>query len=144
MRDQTALFLPEPVQIVPAEHKSNPLGAEYEMILREGKKFVLNIGAGATATRYANCIEFEHKIFRHTDVVGDAHCLPFRNGIFDCVFAFNVFEHLENPRRAAAEILRVLKHGGSLVIHTAFLQSLHKAPLNPPTKCSHRHNGRAD
>jgi uncharacterized protein YbaR (Trm112 family) len=41
MRDQTALFLPEPVQIVPAEHKSNPLGAEYEMILREGKKLVL-------------------------------------------------------------------------------------------------------
>jgi hypothetical protein len=41
MRDQTPLFLPEPVQIVPAEHKSNPLGAEFEMILREGKKFVL-------------------------------------------------------------------------------------------------------
>jgi len=77
MRDQTALFLPGPVQIVPAEHKSNPLGAEYEMILREGKKFVLNIGAGATATRYPNCIEFERKIFRHTDVVGDAHCLRF-------------------------------------------------------------------
>ena len=130
MRDQTALFLPEPVQIVPAEHKSNPLGVEYETILREGKKFVLNIGAGATATRYANCIEFEHKIFRHTDVVGDAHCLPFRNGIFDCVFAFNVFEHLENPRRAATEILRVLKQGGSLVIHTAFLQPLHEAPFH--------------
>ena len=80
--------------------------------------------------RYANCIEFEHKIFRHTDVVGDAHCLPFRNGIFDCVFAFNVFEHLENPRRAAAEILRVLKQGGSLVIHTAFLQPLHEAPFH--------------
>ena len=130
MRDQTALFLPEPVQIVPVEHKSNPLGAEYEMILREGKKFVLNIGAGATATRYANCIEFEHKIFRNTDVVGDAHYLPFRNGIFDCVFAFNVFEHLEHPRRAAAEILRVLKNGGSLVIHTAFLQPLHESPLH--------------
>jgi Methylase involved in ubiquinone/menaquinone biosynthesis len=100
------------------------------MILREGKKFVLNIGAGATTTRYANCIEFEHKIFRNTDVVGDAHCLPFRNEIFDCVFAFNVFEHLENPRCAAAEILRVLKHGGSLVIHTAFLQPLHEAPFH--------------
>jgi SAM-dependent methyltransferase len=117
-RDQTAIFLPEPVQIVSAEHKSNPLGAEYEMILREGKKFVLNIGAGATAARYTNCVEFEHKIFRNTDVVGDAHCLPFRNEIFDCVFAFNVFEHLENPRRAAAEILRVSKKGGSLFIHT--------------------------
>jgi SAM-dependent methyltransferase len=112
------------------EHKSNPLGAEYEMILREGKKFVLNIGASATTTRYPNCIEFERKIFRHTDVVGDAHCLPFRNGIFDCVFAFNVFEHLENPRRAAAEILRVLKRGGSLVVHTAFLEPLHEAPFH--------------
>lgn len=130
MRGQTALFLPEPVPIVPAEHRSNPLAAEYEMILREGKKFVLNIGAGATTTQYANCIEFEHKIFRHTDVVGDAHCLPFRNEIFDCVFGFNVFEHLENPRRAAAEILRVLKRGGSLVIHTAFLQPLHEAPFH--------------
>ena len=130
MRHETAVFLPEPVQIVPAEHTSNPLGAEYEMILREGKKFVLNIGAGATATRYTNCIEFEHKIFRHTDVVGDAHCLPFRSEIFDCVFAFNVFEHLENPRRAAAEILRVLKPGGALAIHTAFLQPLHEAPLH--------------
>jgi len=40
--------------------------------LREGKKFVLNIGVSATAMRYANCIEFEHKIFRHTNVVGDA------------------------------------------------------------------------
>jgi len=130
IRGQTALFLPEPVPIVPAEHKSNPLGAEYEMILREGKKFVLNIGAGATTTRYANCIEFEHKIFRNTDVVGDAHCLPFRDEIFDCVFGFNVFEHLENPRRAAAEILRVLKRGGSLFIHTAFLQPLHEAPFH--------------
>ena len=38
MRDQTALFLPEPVEIVPAEHKSNPLGAEYEMILPRRQK----------------------------------------------------------------------------------------------------------
>jgi hypothetical protein len=38
--------LPEAAQIVLAKHKSNPLGTEYEAILREGKKFVLNIGAG--------------------------------------------------------------------------------------------------
>jgi len=111
MRDQTALFLPEPVQIVPAEHKSNPLVAEYEMILREGKRFVLNIGAGATTTRYPNCIEFERKIFRHTEAVGDDRiAFRFVMEFWTSVFAFNVFEHQENPRRAAAEILRVLKH----------------------------------
>ncbi len=126
MRNQTALFLPEPVQIVPAEHKSNPLGAEYEMILREGKKFVLNIGAGATAMRYANCIEFEHKIFRHTNVVGGAHCLPFRNGIFDCVFAFNVSKHLKR----CARNLACLKTWRFTDDPHSFLQPLHEAPFH--------------
>ena len=81
-----------------------------------------------TAERYPNCIEFEHKVFRHTDVVGDAHHLPFRDGVFDRVFAFNVFEHLADPKTAAQEIYRVLKPGGGVAIHTAFLQGLHEEP----------------
>jgi hypothetical protein len=56
------------------------------------------LGAGSTARRHPNCVEFEHKIFRHTDVVGDAHAPPFRDNGFDRVFAFNVFEHLRQPR----------------------------------------------
>lgn len=110
------------------DHTSNPIGEPFERILREGRDFVLNIGAGGTRQRYANCIEFERSIFRHTDVVGDAHQLPFADRVFDRVFAFNVFEHLREPARAAAEILRVLKPGGSVAIHTAFLQALHEAP----------------
>jgi SAM-dependent methyltransferase len=122
------VFLSEPLQLVAPDHASNPIGAEYEAILRAGNDFVLNIGAGGTAQRYPNCVEFEHKIFRHTDVVGDAHHLPFRDATFDRVFAFNVFEHLRDPKTSAAEILRVLKPGGSVAIHTAFLQALHEEP----------------
>jgi SAM-dependent methyltransferase len=122
------VFLPEPVEIVPAEHESNSLGAEFESILRRGEGLTLNIGAGATANRYANCIELEHKIFRHTDVVGDAHALPFRDNVFDRVFAFNLFEHLRDPATAAREIHRVLKPGGAVALHTAFLQPLHEEP----------------
>jgi SAM-dependent methyltransferase len=121
------IFLAEEVETA-REHTSNPIGAEYEQILRQGNDFVLHIGAGGTAERYPNCIEFEHKIFRHTDVVGDAHHLPFRDDVFDHVFAFNVFEHLAEPAIAAQEIHRVLKPGGGLAIHTAFLQPLHEAP----------------
>ena len=94
------------------------------------RTFVLNIGAGSSATRFTNCVEFEHKIFRHTDVVGDAHHLPFRDQVFDRVFAFNVFEHLRDPKVAAAEIFRVLKPSGSVAIHTAFLQPLHEEPAH--------------
>jgi ubiquinone/menaquinone biosynthesis C-methylase UbiE len=120
----------EPVTAVPAAHQSNALGAEFEAILANGQEFVLHLGAGSTVKRYPNCIELERKILRHTDVVADAHALPFHEQAFDRVMGFNVFEHLENPRRAAAEILRVLKPGGSLVIHTAFLQPLHEAPFH--------------
>ena len=122
------VFFSESVEVAPAEHESNALGLEFEEILRRGEGLTLHLGAGATAVRHRNCIEFEHKIFRHTDVVGDAHALPFRNEIFDRVFAFNVFEHLRQPALAASEIHRVLKPGAALVIHTAFLQPLHEAP----------------
>ena len=122
------IFLREPVAVVPAEHESNALGPEFEQILERGEGLTLHLGAGGSARRYRNCIEFEHKIFRHTDVIGDAHALPFRDEVFDRVFAFNVFEHLRNPALAAAEIRRVLKPGGRLVVHTAFLQPLHEAP----------------
>jgi SAM-dependent methyltransferase len=114
--------------VVALEHESNALGAEFEEILSRGEALVLHLGAGATPRRYPNCVEFEHKIFRHTDVVGDAHGLPFRDNAFDRVFAFNVFEHLRDPWLAAREIHRVLKPGGEVALHTAFLQPLHEAP----------------
>lgn len=127
MDEGVPIFVDEQVENA-REHISNSIGAEFEQILRQGNDFVLNIGAGGTAERYPNCIEFERKIFRHTDVVGDAHHLPFRDATFDRVFAFNVFEHLADPRAAAQEIHRVLKPGGAVAIHTAFLQPLHEEP----------------
>ena len=121
------VFLPGPADVA-IEHASNPIGPDFEQALREGKDFILHIGAGGSPARFPNCVELEHKIFRHTDVVGDAHQMPFADGVFDRVFALNVFEHLKDPKRAATEIFRVLKPGGSVAIHTAFLQSLHEEP----------------
>src|SRR5437870_3615218 len=56
----------EPIAIAPADHASNPLGAEFEAILASGQELVLHLGAGATTRKYPNCIELERKIFRHT------------------------------------------------------------------------------
>lgn len=129
---EVPVFLPDgdAVVTVPADHDSNAMGAEFIERLARGEEVVLHIGAGGTAQKYPRCVEFEHKIFRHTDVVGDAHALPFRDECFDRVLAFNVFEHLRKPALAAAEIGRVLKPGGTVVIHTAFLQPLHEAPAH--------------
>jgi SAM-dependent methyltransferase len=124
------VFLPDAAGVVtiPSTHTSNAIGAQFEQILKRADERVLHLGAGASVTKYPNCIELESKIFHHTDVVGDAHALPFRDDVFDHVFAFNVFEHLRDPAGAAREILRVLKPGGAVALHTAFLQPLHEAP----------------
>ena len=113
---------------VAAEHTSNAIAPHFEELLKSGADLILHLGAGGSAERFPNCVAFEHRIFRHTDVVGDPHHLPFRDGVFDRVLALNVFEHLRDPKRAAGEIFRVLKPGGTVAIHTAFLQALHEEP----------------
>ena len=47
----------------------------------------------------------------------DGMDLLFRDNFFDSVVSFNVFEHVPDPARALAEILRVLKPGGKPTSH---------------------------
>lgn len=44
--------------------------------------------------------------------------LPFADALFDVVFSHAVFEHLKEPRRALAEIYRVLKPGGLVALRS--------------------------
>ena len=50
----------------------------------------------------------------------DGAALPYRDGVFDLVFAFTFFSSVTGPaprRRAATEALRVLRTGGLLVVY---------------------------
>ena len=53
---------------------------------------------------------------RAETVVGDARELPYPDGTFDCVIASEILEHVPEDDRAIAELVRVLKPGGSLAI----------------------------
>lgn len=48
-------------------------------------------------------------------VVSDAAVLPFKQEKFDLALCLEVFEHLVAPAEAAAEILRILRPGASLI-----------------------------
>ena len=118
------------VKVMPVDHDSNELPNEIVNWLEKLDGYSLNIGAGATKFKIPKCIEIEYSIWKNTDVVGDAHYLPFQDEVFEAVVCFNVFEHLYNPGVAAQEILRVLKPGGKVIVRTAFLQPLHEEPIH--------------
>lgn len=70
----------------------------------------------------ARCVAFanrEHKRCRQGTL--DAH---YQAGIFDAVFAFNVIEHVPNPKEFLVEARRVMKPGGMLVLETPVVESL--------------------
>lgn len=47
---------------------------------------------------------------------GDVEHLPFKNGQFDAVLMTEVFEHLPSPAIALAQVFRILKPGGWLML----------------------------
>ena len=61
-----------------------------------------------------------------TDVVGDAHYLPFGDGIYDGVWIQAVLEHVVEPNVVVGEIYRVLREGGVVYAETPFMQQVHE------------------
>ena len=62
------------------------------------------------------------------DVFADAAALPIRGGSLDAVVALEVIEHVRDPAAALAEISRVLRSGGKLLLSIPFLYPVHDAP----------------
>jgi SAM-dependent methyltransferase len=51
-----------------------------------------------------------------TAVVADAHELPFASGSFDGAWADRTFQHLADPSAALAELARIVRRGGTVVV----------------------------
>ncbi|SFQ25760.1 glycosyltransferase [Variovorax sp. 770b2] len=115
-------------EIKSSEHVSNELPPEALVLVKESPGWVLNLSGGGSHEKFANVVEVEYALFRHTDVVADAHVLPFDDEVFDAVIVMNAFEHYREPQKVASELFRVLKPGGRILIRTAFMQPLHERP----------------
>ena len=82
-----------------------------EKVLPEGK--VLDAGCGGGKFE-RQAVEYDITgIDRETDITKR---LMFPDDTFDAITAWEVFEHVENPRASARELYRVLKKGGWLLM----------------------------
>lgn len=94
------------------------------------EKLVLDIGCadGKYRKYFPNRVGLDIEEGKGVDIIGDAHDLPFENDKFDMVLCTEVLEHLHSPHVAIAEMYRVLKKGGTLILTTRFIFSIHDAP----------------
>jgi uncharacterized protein YbaR (Trm112 family)/SAM-dependent methyltransferase len=110
---------------------NNPYPPEVTTLLEEtlaGSGIVLDLGSGRRTFGAAGLVQLEICTYPFTDVVSQGEQLPFHDACFDFVLSRAVTEHVRRPWVLAAEMQRVLKPGGLLLVDSAFLQPLHGYP----------------
>lgn len=86
------------------------------LLAKEGVENIVGCDISKTAVNRAKS---QAKTLELTDkttfLTCDAHELPFKDESYDFVICAEVLEHLQDPQKAAAELTRVLKKGGTLL-----------------------------
>ena len=75
-------------------------------------------------------VETDVSLGPRTQLVLDAHQIPYAAGSFDAVVVQAVLEHVLNPQQCVAEIHRVLRTGGLVYADTPFMQQVHGGPYD--------------
>jgi len=84
-------------------------GYTIRLVKPEGPVFGIDIDPSMKELATAKGVDFRS---------GSAYAIPFPDASFEIVTCVEVMEHLDRPGEALAELRRVLKEGGSLVLTT--------------------------
>jgi SAM-dependent methyltransferase len=106
-------------------------GTGYGIAILKGKaKYVTGVDVDPQAAReaLAECDE------RASVLLGDGLGLPFADGTFDAVTSFETLEHLYERAKFLAELHRILRIGGTLILSTPnanYTMPVNGKPSNP-------------
>jgi SAM-dependent methyltransferase len=111
------------------------LDRELEEARRYMKGVVLDIGGGRrrgsfTAPEAATWLVLDSNRDFRPHILGDAQSIPVRSNCIDCIKCTELLEHVEYPEEVIAEISRVLKPGGTLLLSTPFIFAIHSDPFD--------------
>lgn len=94
-------------------------GDDLKILKGFGKNYVVDIDANALAVIDPTLCEEKKQ--------ADACALPYEDNFFDVVISCDCFEHIENDKKAIAEVHRVLKPNGILLFTVPAFQSLYSS-----------------
>lgn len=92
-------------------------------------RLYLSVGGGPQRP-HPSLVNLNIGPFPNVDVVADAHQLPYSDESVDAIYCEAVLEHLNEPKKAIAEMWRVLKPEGRIFAITPFLQAYHGYPYH--------------
>lgn len=92
---------------------------------QEGTK--INLGSGPRKIR-EDVVNVDGTEYEGVDIVADITSLPIESNSVSMIICDNVLEHVLDPKKAVAEIHRILKRGGVAYISTPFLYPYHSSP----------------
>lgn len=119
---------------------STAIYSHWQMVIEDQMPRYLNglsldVGSGecpyrAVAERYASrLLLMDHNAQPiRIDLRGDIRHIPLTGGALDSVVCLQVLEHVANPFEGIAEMGRVLKPGGVLLLSVPHLSRLHELP----------------
>lgn len=107
-------------------------------LARHARGDLLDLGCGQAPlyagyrTRATSVTTSDWKPAPVVDVVADltAVPLPFGDAAFDTVVLSDVLEHIPTPGALLADVARVLRPGGTLLLNVPFLYGVHEAPYD--------------
>jgi SAM-dependent methyltransferase len=91
---------------------------------------VLEVGGGDRRRVQPGHLNLEFLKFELADAYGDIQAIPFADDTFAATWTQAVFEHVADPFKAAAELVRVTRPGGLVLTEVAFMQPLHAVPYH--------------
>lgn len=91
-------------------------GDDLQILNKFGENYIIDINKSALSL-------INNKLYKDKKIA-DACNIPYKNSFFDVAVCFDVFEHIQDDKKAAGEIYRVLKEGGILIFSVPAFQFL--------------------
>lgn len=89
------------------------------------KKRVLEVGSGQKWRYIPHSTTINRDADAKPDLIGDAEAMNMANDQYDIVLCLEVIEHTKHPDKIIAEIHRVLRPGGQVMLTAPFCLEIH-------------------